>query len=84
MSTYNTYGMIHILLDTNGKKNKLTYDLTDDQSKDAIKVYDALKGFINEVNKRFPEIKMWIDFPHTEYLAEEGEDQIKTYPPREK
>ena len=84
MSTYNTYGMIHILLDTNGKKNKLTYDLTDDQSKDAIKVYDALKGFVNEVNKRFPEIKMWIDYPHTEYPAEEGEDQIKTYPPCEK
>lgn len=83
MSTYNAFGRIHILLDTGKEKKRLTYDLTNDQSKEVIKVYDALKGFVNEVNKRFPEIKMWVESPHTEYPAKEDEDTIKTYPPCE-
>lgn len=80
MSEYKAYGRIHILLDKEGKKNQLTYDLTNSQSEDAIKVYDALKSFVNEVNKRFVDIKMWLEYPHTEY---EDDSDLKTYPPCE-
>lgn len=58
-------------------KNRLTYDLGYEKSEDVLKLYSALRSFSNEVNKRFDDLKMCVEYPGQQYIDPNGENDIK-------
>ena len=58
-------------------KTRLTYDLVYEKSEDVLKLYSALRSFSNEVNKRFDDLKMYVEYPGQVYYDPNEENDIK-------
>ena len=58
-------------------KNRLTYDLVYEKSDEVLKLYSALRSFANEVNARFDNLKMYVEYPGQTYYNPNDGNNIK-------